>query len=105
MKNGGLIRKMQTAAGGPLQLTPEEQKYLEWSKMTPEQRRNIRWNRTKAQLQGAPSIPKIWEAFQICNHLDFLFCDKHLDTFPWGFRVTPEELVSMLINTRITKEI
>ena len=63
-KNGGLIRKMQTAAGGPIQLTPEEQKYLEWSKMTPEQKREYRNNRINAELQRGPDIKHFWEAFQ-----------------------------------------
>ena len=58
------VRKMQTAAGGPLQLTPEEQKYLEWSKMTPEQKRKYRINRAKSHLQSGPNITNFWEAFQ-----------------------------------------
>ena len=55
---------MQTASGGPLQLTPEEQKYLEWSKMTPEQKREYRTNRAKTHLQSGPNIINFWEAFQ-----------------------------------------
>lgn len=58
------IRKMQIAAGGPLQLTPKEQKYLEWSKMSPEQKREYRTNRAKAHLQSGPNIINFWEAFQ-----------------------------------------
>lgn len=58
------IRKMQTAAGGPLKLTSEEQKYLEWSKMTPEQKREYRTNRAKTYLQSGPNITNFWEAFQ-----------------------------------------
>lgn len=58
------IRKMQTAAGGPLKLTSEEQKYLEWSKMTPEQKREYRNNRAKTHLQSGPNITNFWEAFQ-----------------------------------------
>ena len=55
---------MQTVAGGPLQLTPEEQKYLEWSKMTSEQKREYRTNRAKTHLQSGPNITNFWEAFQ-----------------------------------------
>ena len=55
---------MQTAAGGSLQLTSEEQKYLEWSKMTPEQKREYRTNRAKSHLQSGPNITNFWEAFQ-----------------------------------------
>lgn len=55
---------MQIAAGGPLQLTPEEQKYLEWSKMTPKQKREYRTNRVKTYLQSGPNITNFWEAFQ-----------------------------------------
>lgn len=55
---------MQTAAGGSLQLTPAEQKYLEWSKMTPEQKREYRTNRAKSHLQSGPNITNFWEAFQ-----------------------------------------
>lgn len=55
---------MQTASGGPLQLIPERQKYLEWSKMTPEQKREYRTNRAKSHLQSGPNITNFWEAFQ-----------------------------------------
>ena len=50
--------------GDVLQLTPEEQKYYEWSKMSPEQRREYRANRAKSHLQSGPSITNFWEAFQ-----------------------------------------
>lgn len=50
--------------GYVLQLTPEEQRYLEWSKMSPEQRREYRTNRAKSHLQSGPSITNFWEAFQ-----------------------------------------
>lgn len=55
---------MQTASGGPLRLTPAEQRYLEWSKMTPEQQREYRTNRAKSHLQSGPNITNFWEAFQ-----------------------------------------
>lgn len=55
---------MQTAAGGPLQLTSEEQKYLVWNKMTPEQKREYRNNRINAELRRGPNITSFWEAFQ-----------------------------------------
>lgn len=50
--------------GNVLQFTPEEQRYLEWSKMTPEQKREYRANRAKSHLQSGPSITNFWEAFQ-----------------------------------------
>ena len=56
------IRKMQTAAGGALRLTPEEQKYLEWSKLSPEQKQQRNLTIAKSYINSGPSISNYWNA-------------------------------------------
>ena len=56
--------KWKHQKGGVFKVSPEEEKYLKWSKMTPKQKREYRINRAKSYLQSGPNITNFLEAFQ-----------------------------------------